>query len=275
LARVTGAAGVVDILDTLENFYDAVPRTAADPHDLGPLTLFVARKGWPYYARPRRGDHGGISAADVAAVRARQRELKVPEAFEWVHEVTPSLAAAARETGLHVHEHPLMVLQDFRPIAPPDGVEVRVLDADHPDLAVARAVANVGFSAPGTAAGEPGAVERDRAAVAIPPAQVENARDRIRRGLLVTAVAGRAGSGPLCVGSHQPAGQVTEIVGVATLPAARRGGLAAAVTSALVEEAYGRGVRTVFLSAGDEDVARMYGRLGFRRVGAACIAEPL
>jgi hypothetical protein len=28
----------------------------------------------------------------------------------------------------------------------------------------------------------------------------------------------------------------------------------------------------VFLSAGSEDIARVYGRLGFRRVGTACIA---
>ncbi|MFL6077600.1 MAG: GNAT family N-acetyltransferase [Mycobacteriales bacterium] len=263
------------VLDALENFYDGVPRTAADPHDLGPLTLFVARQGWPYYARPRLGGRDPISADDVAAVRARQRELKVPEAFEWVHEVTPSLAGAARATGLHVHEHPLMVLDAFRPVAPPDGVAVRVLDADSPDLVAARAVADVGFSAPGTAAGEPGTVERDRAAAAIPPAQVEHVRDRIRRGLLVSAVAGRDGTGPLCVGSYQAVDLVAEIVGVATLPAARRGGLAAAVTSAVVGDAFGRGVQTVFLSAGDEDVARMYRRLGFVRVGTACIAEPL
>jgi hypothetical protein len=30
----------------------------------------------------------------------------------------------------------------------------------------------------------------------------------------------------------------------------------------------------VFLSAGGDDVARVYGRVGFRRVGTACIAEP-
>lgn len=30
----------------------------------------------------------------------------------------------------------------------------------------------------------------------------------------------------------------------------------------------------VFLSAGDDDVARVYARLGFRRIGTALIAEP-
>jgi hypothetical protein len=33
-------------------------------------------------------------------------------------------------------------------------------------------------------------------------------------------------------------------------------------------------VRTVFLSAASEDVARVYERQGFERVATACIAEP-
>jgi hypothetical protein len=31
----------------------------------------------------------------------------------------------------------------------------------------------------------------------------------------------------------------------------------------------------VFLSAGSEDIARVYGRLGFERVGTAGLAQPL
>ena len=70
---------------------------------------------------------------------------------------------------------------------------------------------------------------------------------------------------------HQPVDDVTEVVGVATLPAVRRQGLGGAVTGALVEDALARGVETVFLSAGSEDIARVYARLGFRRVATACI----
>jgi predicted GNAT family acetyltransferase len=78
----------------------------------------------------------------------------------------------------------------------------------------------------------------------------------------------------LCAGQHQPVGTVSEIVGVGTLPTARRRGLALAVTAALVADARSRGVETVFLSAGDDDVARIYSRLGFRRIATALIAEP-
>jgi predicted GNAT family acetyltransferase len=69
-------------------------------------------------------------------------------------------------------------------------------------------------------------------------------------------------------------GAVSEIAGVGTLPAARRRGLAAAVTSALVGDALGRGIDVVFLSAADEDVARVYRRLGFEPIATAMIAEP-
>ncbi|MGW2995109.1 GNAT family N-acetyltransferase [Streptomyces sp. NPDC001193] len=59
-----------------------------------------------------------------------------------------------------------------------------------------------------------------------------------------------------------------------TLPAARRRGLGHAVTAVLVADARSRGIETVFLSAGDGDVARIYARLGFRTVATALIAEP-
>ncbi|WJY43072.1 GNAT family N-acetyltransferase [Streptomyces sp. P9-2B-2] len=56
----------------------------------------------------------------------------------------------------------------------------------------------------------------------------------------------------MCAGRHQPVGAVNEIVGVGTLPTARRRGLGLAVTAALVADARSRGVEPVFLSAGDE-----------------------
>lgn len=70
-----------------------------------------------------------------------------------------------------------------------------------------------------------------------------------------------------------PVGGVTEVVGVATLPSARRRGLAALVTAALVRDARTSGVRTVFLSAGSDDVARVYEKVGFVRVATACLSE--
>ncbi|MCI4067101.1 GNAT family N-acetyltransferase, partial [Micromonospora sp. R77] len=67
---------------------------------------------------------------------------------------------------------------------------------------------------------------------------------------------------------------VAEIAGVATLPVARRRGLGAAVTATLAHELRAAGTDLVFLSAGSEEIARVYLRVGFHRVGTACIAEP-
>ena len=58
------------------------------------------------------------------------------------------------------------------------------------------------------------------------------------------------------------------------LPRARGRGVGEALTRVLVDDAAARAVDTVFLSARDDAVARVYERVGFRRVGTACLAEP-
>lgn len=262
------------LLHRLESYLDAVPRSAARAEAFGSLTLFHRGDGWPYYARPTLGWSGEVSVDDVTAVRRRQRECDLPEAFEWVDDTTPVLRGIAELAGLRVEALPLMVLG--RPIVSvqPAGVRVRTLPPDDPWLASATAVAEVAFGSSGTEPGTAGERERDAAATELTPERLQVSRERLQRGLTVTAVAAQGDGAPLCVGSHQPIGEVTEIVGVGTLPSARHRGLAAAVTAHLVADAVSRGVSTIFLSAGSVDVARMYARVGFERVGTCCIAEP-
>jgi predicted GNAT family acetyltransferase len=120
--------------------------------------------------------------------------------------------------------------------------------------------------------GTQGAAERDEAAAASKPDVMNFMRDRAAKSFSVT-IAAVDETGPVAVGTHQPVGFVTEIVGVATLPVARRRGIAAALTAALVADAAKRGVTTIFLSADSDDVARIYERAGFRRIGSAGAAE--
>jgi ribosomal protein S18 acetylase RimI-like enzyme len=247
-----------------------VPRAAARVEEHGPLRLFLSEGvPWPYYARPAGGD---ITPEHVRAVRARQWELGVPEAFEWIVEIAPTLGPAARATGLAVQEVPLMVLD--RPLdGPAVDARLRRLEPDDPALAAARATADVAFGTTGTGRGEAGAAARDAAAANFAEPLLASVRERMAAGRTVTYVA-EDDDGIVAVGSHQPVGGVTEIVGVATLPSARRRGLGAAVTGALVDDARRGGAELVFLSAGSEDVARVYGRLGFERVGTSGLAEP-
>ncbi|MFF3441644.1 GNAT family N-acetyltransferase [Streptosporangium sp. NPDC002721] len=276
---IEGSGAPPDMLDLIERYYDAVPRREARAEDHGPLTLFVREGvGWPFYARPTHGWSGPVRAEDVVRVRERQRELGIPESFEWVAETTPVLRAAVEEAGLAVHEHPLMVLgTDIAPVAPeeaPTYPAVRVLEADDPVLPSALVVPHLAFAEPGTRVGAADTADLAEAVLArAGDGSLESGTARVRAGLTVIAAAVEGGTA-LCAGQHNQVGEVSEIVGVGTLPAARRRGLALAVTAALIADARSRGVKTVFLSAGDEDVARIYARLGFRHAGTALIAEP-
>ncbi|MCX4471062.1 GNAT family N-acetyltransferase [Micromonospora sp. NBC_01655] len=267
--------------DRLEHFYDAVPRDSARPEEYGPLVLFVREgAGWPFYARPRLDATEPPSLADVSAVRERQRELGLPEAFEWVHERNPDLLAVARSAGLAVLEAPLMMLDPAALAAPGEftDVPVRLLDPAAPgfaaDVAARRAVAAVGFSAAGTARGTAGPAQRDAAVTELDVATLDEERARVADGGRLSALAGTPADGPLASGMAMRVGEVAEIAGVATLPAARRRGLGAAVTAALARALLDAGTDLVFLSAGSEEIARVYVRVGFRRVGTACVAEP-
>ncbi|GIF11974.1 GNAT family N-acetyltransferase [Actinoplanes teichomyceticus] len=281
-----------DLFDRLERFYDALPRPWARAEEIGSLVLFVRDgEGWPYYARPRPGA-ATPSAADLTAVRARQRELGLPEAFEWVHETTPDLLAVARSAGLEVLLAPLLRLdpQALVPDLPVPGATIRMLDPATPgfpaELRAARAVARLAFAAPAYRSAleiaekalvidGAGPSERDAAAaVDLSDEAARQVGTMLSGGDYQTAVVESPDEGILATGTSQRVGDVAEIAGVATLPSARGRGYASQLTATLARNLLDRGVRLVFLSAGDDDVARLYTRVGFRRIGTACIAEP-
>ena len=263
------------LFDRLERFYDTVPRDGARVAELGSFVLFVRSGTHASYARPRTGS-AAPNAADLATMRAQQRELGLPEVFEWVHESTPDLLPHAEAGGLVVLRAPLLVL-DPAAVPPGAGDRARLLDPDRPrfaaDVAVRRAIAQVGFGSPGMLVGPAGAVERDAATVALAADDLAGERRWHRSGRVASALAPARGPA-LSSGLFQRVDDVAEIAGVATVPAARRIGLAGAVTAALAIRARDTGAGLVFLTAGSDEVARVYERVGFRRAGTACIAEP-
>jgi ribosomal protein S18 acetylase RimI-like enzyme len=273
--KVKAAVRDNETIERIDAFCDAVPRNRARAEEHGPLVLFVPTgPGWPYYARPRLGVRTEITTADVRAVRARQRELVIPESFEWIEQAAPDMAAAAADGGLDVRAHPLLILNE--PLAGPPlppGITVRVILPEDPDLHRIWAVPSVAFGNPGTATGEAGGAERDKIAADHDGGTIDMLRDRLRSGQSVLAAA-FGPDGPVAAGSCQAVGDVAEITGVGVLPADRRQGLGAAVTAVLATDARRRGVRTVFLSATDDAVARVYARTGFSEIGVAMIAEP-
>ncbi|MFF0598176.1 GNAT family N-acetyltransferase [Streptomyces antibioticus] len=272
-------SGDGSLLARIERYYATVPLLFADAEEYGPLRLFVRKEpGAPYYGGPghaQPGGAGGVADGDIARVRARQRELGVPEAFEWLAEAAPDLRERIEAAGLTVAERPLMVLDPGRPLAPqpqpqplPAGVSVRAVEADDPALPAVLALPRLAFGRDDTAGA------RELAAAAedvIADGTVEAVRPTLRAGHKRLLAAFGPDGVPLAAGHYHPAGGATEIGGVGTLPTARRQGLAAAVTTALAVDAREHGVTTVFLAYAAESVARLYARLGFRPAGVTLL----
>ena len=263
--------GDADLLEHIDHYLDAVPRAVVRVESIGPFTLFVNEgHGWRYYARPTPGADD-FTAGDVEAVRARQRELNQPEAIEWVVERAPGVGLAAESNGMTTLEYPLMhqPADAFVPVTLTE-VDVDMLEPGG-EIEVANAVAHLAFSAPGTTVGPRDDAAFRTAVAEADPETIAFTRARLHDGFTRMAVA-RIDGQIVASGSYQPNDGTAELTGIATLPAFRRRGIAAALTSALVQDAFADGIATVFLSADDEAVAGVYARIGFRIVGRAGVA---
>jgi GNAT superfamily N-acetyltransferase len=260
------------LLALIDAYYDTVPRATARVEEHGSLVLFVAERGWKFYARPRLTRNAQPQVDEIRKVLARQRELEVPQAVEWMHDTAPSLAGAARAAGMTVQECPLLVLETLLVPRAPDG-EVRLVDADD-DVGTVQAAVQVAFRTPGTAVAEAGIAERDAAATSSGAQRgLGFTVESLREGRTVLAGAFVGETGAVGGGSHNPRGQVSEMVGVGVLPAFRRRGLGGAVAHLLARQALDSGVTTVFCGAESSDVARVYEGVGFRRIGTTCMAR--
>jgi GNAT superfamily N-acetyltransferase len=259
------------LLECIERYFAAAPLPDARIHRRGALDVPIGDPTWPYPARPRAGD-GPVTVEDVRAAVALQEESGLPAALEWVPECAPETAAAARAAGLTVEELPLLVAVDPVELLLPAGVRLYVVGADDPELPRYQLVAATAFAHPGGAT-DAGNVPLDTSDEA--RTRTEVLRERIASGRTVLMVAVENGE-PVAVGSHQPVDidgtEVSEVVGVATLPRLRGRGLGAGVTSALVAHAT-ETADMVFLAAGDDDVARVYERVGFARLATSAVAD--
>lgn len=249
-----------DALDRINRYCDTVPRATADAEEVGPFTLFVARTGWPFYARPSLGLPAGteITADEVAEVLGRQRAIGVPLNLEWVHEATPSLLVAAQAYGLVVEQRPLLVLHQHLAPTTPKGVAVTVLDPDDRRFGAARGAVASGFAGTDALRAEP---------------MQETIAQRAREGLL--RVVGAFDTGGRAIGGGTLAARdgVVELTGIAVLPSWRGRGVGAAITATLAADAIADETTMVWLSATDDTVARIYERVGFTRIGSTCEAE--
>jgi predicted N-acetyltransferase YhbS len=259
------------LLDCIERYFAAAPLPDARIEPAGALDVPIGEPAWPYPARPRP-EAGPVTEDDVRAALALQEAAGLPAAVEWIPERSPQTAAAVRAAGLSVEELPLLVAVDPVELLLPAGVDLYVVGADDPQLARYQWVAATAFAHPGVAC-DVQHVPEDVSAEA--RARTAALRERIGSGRTVMMVAVENDE-PVAVGSHQPVDvdgtEVSEVVGVATLPRLRGRGLGAGITSALVAHA-AETADMVFLAAGDDDVARVYERVGFARLATTAVAE--
>jgi len=259
------------LLESIERYFTVAPLPDARIEAAGALDVPIGQPAWPYPARPRSGA-GPVTADDVRAALALQEAAGLPGAVEWIPERSPETAAAARAAGLSVEELPLLVAVDPVELLLPAGVRLYVVGADDPQLPRYQWVAATAFAHPGAACDVGEFSEDESAAARVRTAAL---RERIDSGRTVMMVAVENDE-PVAVGSHQPVDvdgtEVSEVVGVATLPRLRGRGLGAGITSALVAHATDT-AETVFLAAGDDDVARVYERVGFARLATTAVAE--
>ncbi|MDV3220954.1 GNAT family N-acetyltransferase [Intrasporangium sp.] len=244
------------LLARIETYLDLVPREAAMTEEVGPFTLFVPDEGtgWHFYARPRLRGSATFTSRAVEKVLARQAELGLPPAIEWVDEVTPSLLPAVRGAGYEPRRHPLLTLPRHLAVEPDS--RARPLPSADPHLSIAFGTVKAGFR---------GRDEVERHDTGRKPELIE-------QGALIVVASYEGGR--LCgAGSAAPRGDVAELMGIAVPPGHRNRGHGSAITRSLVAACRERGVDLVFLTASSDTAAGIYRRVGFTDTGTGYVLE--
>lgn len=221
-----------------------------DPHD--PLRFFN-------YARPIAPIGAGDLRETLLMVRQEFAARRRTPRFEFVAEAAPELPAVLQAAGfVEESRNPLLVCtaETFRPAAAVPDLEIITLAADSPtaDLRAATAVQRCAFG--------------DADAPEITEAEEARQRARYRAGA-AGFLARLSGEAVAAADFTAPLDGFVELVGIATLPAYRRRGIASALTARATAEAFARGARFVFLGAADERAGRVYERVGFRPCATA------
>ncbi|HYN88498.1 MAG TPA: GNAT family N-acetyltransferase [Ardenticatenaceae bacterium] len=239
--------------DRLEAYVRHINELQYDTVCLPPFVLFFTPGDpSPYgnYAKPLE-PVGGDLGAPLELLRGEFRGRGRLPRFEFVEQFAPDLAAALAAAGFQEESRlHLMVCtpETFRPAPPVAGLEVMALGPHSPrrDVRALLRVQREGFGMVGDELQEGDDLPR--------------AMQGGSQAFLARLDGQAVGAG----GYQRPYGGVTEVVGIATLEAFRRRGVATALTAAATRMAFDNGVAIAFLTAGDERAGRVYERVGFR-----------
>lgn len=222
-------------------------RTAMDPSD----NVILAH--W---------DDSAQLASSLSEARARVQHRGGRTNVRLIRELFPRLTSSLVLAGFReVKREPLLVctLEQFQPAGAVSGLAVVTLTSESPLEAVQQGldVNERGFDLEYT-----GSATEELAAT--------------YRSTLITARAFVARlNGEISAGGmfHAPLDGVTQFSGITTLTPYRRRGIAAALTTVMVETAFDAGVDLVYLAAANEPARRVYERLGFREAGTLLVYD--
>ncbi|MBD2073678.1 GNAT family N-acetyltransferase [Phormidium sp. FACHB-592] len=212
------------------------------------------------YAIP--DDNATPSLADVIALIAAYEKRSRKPRLEYVAQLAPAVEGVLMDAGFHVEGRlPLMACApgSEQGLPVPPGIEL-LLPASDADLLATVAVQNEAYGAP----------PPDSAAIA----QLQHSLEAGGIAVLarMKATGEPVGAGVCTVPYHQ----TTEIAGIGVRAAFRRRGVAGAITTRLVQEAFTANISVPFLMAAHEAEERIYARAGFSVVGKILhISRPL
>lgn len=217
------------------------------------LATFTPDNNNPFlnYAIP--DDYAIPSAADLRALVTAYEKRSLKPRLEYVAQLAPAVEGVLLDAGFRVEGYlPLMmcVLGAEQSLPIPPGVEL-VLPVSDAELL---STVTVQHEAYGDSTPDPKAVARLRNSLTAGGIAV------LAR---IAATGEPVGAGVCSV----PSNQTTEIAGIGVRAAFRRRGVAGAITTRLVQEAFAAGISVPFLMAAHEAEARIYARAGFSVIG--------
>lgn len=238
----------------IQSYLRAAASHARETERIGPfLATFTPHSDNPYlnYALP--DDDTTPSVADVAAlIAAYQRRGRTPR-LEYVARLAPAVEAMLLSAGFSVEGRlPLMICAaEAKQLLPvPVGIEL-VLPVSDAELLATVAVQNEAYGDP-------------------PPDQavIPRLRAGIADGQIVVLARDIASGEPVGAGiCSVPYMGMTEIAGIGVRAPFRGRGVAGALTTRLLREAFDARVEVAFLMAAHAAEARIYLRAGFTMIG--------
>ena len=203
------------------------------------------------YAIP--DDNATPSSAEVTALIVAYEKRSLKPRLEYVTQLAPAVKKTPIDAGFRVEGNlPLMTCtpKSAQILLIPPGVEV-IKPVSDDDLLATVAVQNESYGAP-------------------PPdsTAISQIRNSLEAGGIAVLARIKATGEPVGAGvCTVPSNQTTEIAGIGVRAAFRRQGIAGALTTRLVQEAFAVNISVPFLMAAQEAEARIYARAGFSVVG--------